>query len=244
MKSVPGHLPKAVLLDLDDTILSFDAGAEGCWREICARYAPRLDRCEPAGLLAAIHESRAWFWSDPERHRRGRLNLEAARYEIVTAALLQLGVDAPALADEIARSYAAARDASIQPFPGAIETLRGLRKRSVKLALITNGRGTDQRGKITTHALEPLFDYVLIEGEFGAGKPDPRVYLHALAELKATPAEAWMVGDNLEWDVAAPQRLGIVGIWVDFTGTGLPAASTVTPDRIIRTLTELLLDRN
>src|SRR5689334_14119358 len=39
------HLPKAILLDLDDTILSFDAGAAGCWREICARFAPRLDAC-------------------------------------------------------------------------------------------------------------------------------------------------------------------------------------------------------
>jgi putative hydrolase of the HAD superfamily len=49
------------------------------------------------------------------------------------------------------------------------------------------------------------------------------------------------VGDNLEWDVAAPQRLGIAGIWLDVAGAGLPPASLVHPDRIIRSLTELLM---
>jgi putative hydrolase of the HAD superfamily len=49
-----------------------------------------------------------------------------------------------------------------------------------------------------------------------------------------------MIGDNLEWEVEAPQRLGIYAIWMDAHGKGLPAESTVKPDRIIRSLTELL----
>src|SRR5262245_21482404 len=77
--------PKAVLLDLDDTILSFDAGAAGCWRSICTRFGPRFTAGDADGLLAAIEVTRGWFWSDPDRHRRGRLDLEAARREIVSA---------------------------------------------------------------------------------------------------------------------------------------------------------------
>jgi putative hydrolase of the HAD superfamily len=49
-----------------------------------------------------------------------------------------------------------------------------------------------------------------------------------------------MVGDHLEWEIAAPQRLGIFAIWHDALGEGLPADATVTPDRIIRSLGELL----
>jgi putative hydrolase of the HAD superfamily len=49
-----------------------------------------------------------------------------------------------------------------------------------------------------------------------------------------------MVGDNLEWEVAAPQRLGIHAIWHDGYGTGLPPDCPVRPDRIIRRLSELL----
>ena len=49
-----------------------------------------------------------------------------------------------------------------------------------------------------------------------------------------------MVGDNLEWEVEAPQRLGIHTIWHDVTGEGLPPGSEIRRGRIIRSLAELL----
>ena len=49
-----------------------------------------------------------------------------------------------------------------------------------------------------------------------------------------------MVGDNLHWEIAAPQALGIKGVWVDWKGTGLPADTDVVPDRIFRSYTELV----
>jgi putative hydrolase of the HAD superfamily len=61
-----------------------------------------------------------------------------------------------------------------------------------------------------------------------------------LDALAVAPASAWMVGDNLEWDVAAPQRLGLSAVWVDGPGHGLPAGSPVRPDRIVRAFPELL----
>jgi hypothetical protein len=47
------------------------------------------------------------------------------------------------------------------------------------------------------------------------------------------------VGDNLEWDVAAPQRLGIYGIWNDYLNKGLPPTTNIHPDRIINSISEL-----
>jgi len=49
-----------------------------------------------------------------------------------------------------------------------------------------------------------------------------------------------MVGDHLEFDVGAPQRLGLTGVWMDRGGLGLPEGSTVRPHRIIRSLDELM----
>jgi putative hydrolase of the HAD superfamily len=57
--------------------------------------------------------------------------------------------------------------------------------------------------------------------------------------MAVAPSDVWMIGDNLEWDVAAPQRLGICGVWVDYAGKGLRAGHEVRPDRVIRTLSEL-----
>ena len=53
--------------------------------------------------------------------------------------------------------------------------------------------------------------------------------------------ETWMVGDNLEWEIMAPQRLGIYAIWHDGYGAACPPNSPIRPDRIIRCLSELLL---
>jgi putative hydrolase of the HAD superfamily len=127
-------------------------------------------------------------------------------------------------------------------YPGARETLARLHEQGIPLALVTNGDKTHQRRKIEMHDLARFFDVIVIEGEFGVGKPDEAVYRHALRALAVSPREAWMVGDNLEWDVAAPQRLGLRAAWVDASGQGLPPGSSVRPDRILRTFTELLLD--
>lgn len=232
-------IPKAILLDMDDTILDFSGGAAACWDGVCGEFAHEFEDVSAQQLRRAIDDYRRWFWDDAERHRRGRLDMEVARREIVTGALLRLGLDVPEIADRIARAYITARAGSLRLFPGAVETLDHLRLLGIRLALITNGRAEDQRGKIEQFALARFFDYILIEGEYGVGKPDERVYRHALAQVGVAPAEAWMVGDNLEWDVAAPQRLGIFGIWYDVAGTGLPASSRVRPDAIVRTLAGL-----
>jgi len=232
------RLPKAILLDLDDTILDDSGNVAQCWREACEAHRPELGSIEPAALHEAIDRSRTWYWADPIRHRDGRLDMPAARREIVRLSLGEFGIEAPPLAERIAEAYGSHRDRGVQPLAHAIETVRWLRERGCKLALLTNGNGAVQRSKVDRFRLAELFEVVLIEGELGFGKPDPRVYGLALEGLGIEPTDAWMVGDNIEWDVAAPQRLGIHGIWIDVRGAGLPADSP-RPDRIIRSLAEL-----
>ena len=49
---------------------------------------------DPSSVYEAIERTRPWFWADPERHRVGRLDLDAARREMVRMSLADLGVDA------------------------------------------------------------------------------------------------------------------------------------------------------
>jgi putative hydrolase of the HAD superfamily len=231
--------PRALILDLDDTILAHSDGAAECWDRACAEFTSLTGGADPARLRAAIDAYRDWFWSDSERHRRGRLDLDAAREEIVAGALRWLGTVSPAAARAIARRYSELREEGIRPFPGAVEALQELRQRDLRLALLTNGDGAAQRRKIDRFGLAEQFDCVLIEGEVGWGKPEERCYQHALARLGALAADAWIVGDNLEWEVAVPQRLGIYSVWIDCKGSGLPPGCTVRPDRTLRALAEL-----
>jgi putative hydrolase of the HAD superfamily len=232
-------LPKAVLLDLDDTILDDTSAVDTCWKEACAAHRVDFAGLDPAELYKAIKEKGQWYWGDPERHRLGRLDLEAARAEVVRLALADLDVDAAGVAEKIAGTYSRSRDVRMRPLPDATDTVRWLRKCGCRLALLTNGSGAAQRRKIDRFDLAGLFDCILIEGEAGFGKPDERIYRRALETLAVAPEQAWMVGDTLEFDVAAPQRLGLFTVWIDVNGLGVPSGKDVRPDLIVRALSDL-----
>ena len=231
-------LPKALLLDLDDTILNDTGCVQACWEEASRSCAAELG-LEPSVLLLAINKSANWYWSDPERHRIGRLDLREARTEVARLAIAELGFENIELARTIGGIYHDRRDEGIELFPDAIDTLQWFRDCGCKMALLTNGAAGPQREKIERFGVDRFFDALFIEGEVGFGKPDRRVYKLALDALGVTSNEAWMVGDNLEWDVAEPQRLGIFAIWIDGPGMGHEKLKSVKPDRIIRKLSDL-----
>jgi len=241
------EVPRALFFDLDDTIIDDSSNVDSSWRTAVSDLAP-AHSIDTDALLRLIHEVRAWYWSDAERHRVGRADLRGTSAWTVGEALSRLGAPDDQLAGQIGNRYRDLREHGHQIFPDAIETLQKLRTLGVRLALLTNGSAEGQRAKINRFDLEQHFDYISIEGEFGCGKPDERVYKGALSALAAEPDVTWMVGDNMEWDVAAPMRLGITGIWFDRHATGLPVSATSKlfedgkrqPDRIIRSLTELI----
>jgi putative hydrolase of the HAD superfamily len=84
-----------------------------------------------------------------------------------------------------------------------------------------------------------IFDHILIDGEFGAGKPDESVFRYMLEQFNIAAKDVWMVGDDLQRDISGTKALGLFTIWVDWRGNGLPELSRVMPDRIIRSIAEL-----
>ena len=233
-------LPRALLLDLDDTILDAHRNPDDAWVRVCREFAGRVGAPSPEALHAAVLESRDWIWGDPERSRRARLNMTGTRREIVRRALRRLEVSYSPAAEAMADRFTALRHEAIRLFPDATDTLRRLKDAGVRLGLLTNGNAASQRGKIARFGLEPFFDHIQIEEEFGVGKPDVRAFRNALAALHAKPAEAWMVGDNLEADILGAQQVGIHAVWMDAGEAGLPEGSTIRPDRIVHSLSELL----
>jgi len=230
---------------MDDTILAYDSVADPVWEAVCRANAPALN-VDAEDLYRALRRCNDDYWRDAERYRWGRLHLDDARTEIVRQALDDLGIVATPrvvrLAREIGVAFNRGRNEGMFPFPGAIEALHLFRRREVRLGLVTNGASANQRRKIDRFGLEPLFDCIVIEGEYGAGKPDGRIFFHALEQLDAGPDDAWMVGDDLACDIAGAQGAGILAVWVDVRGCGVPRECAVRPDRVVRGLAELVDD--
>lgn len=231
-------LPAAILLDLDDTIIAWDVAADDCWKSLCERFAPEIGIASNR-LLAGIVRSRDWFWSDAERHRTGRRDLRLARRQVVDHAFRELRLDLAPIALRLANQYSDERERLLQVFPGALETVKELRRRGIDLALITNGEARMQRAKIERFDLARYFKCILIEGEFGIGKPDHTVFTHALNTLGHRPEDAWMIGDSLTFDIAPAVELGMQAIWVDQAGAGLPERAPCKPTRIIKALADI-----
>jgi putative hydrolase of the HAD superfamily len=239
------ELPRAMLIDMDETILSAYGRPEIAWNIVATEFAGELAPLSPQQAAAAITDSARQFWA--AAGAEWRLKLAEARHEVVRGGFATLAAAGKAalpldLAIRLADRFTAYRDEQMFVFPGAHEAIDALKARGVKLALLTNGAAEPQRAKIERFALTHRFDHIQIEGEHGFGKPEERAYLHAMEALGVSARETWMVGDNLEWEVEMPQRLGIYAVWIDVHGDGLPEGSTVKPDRIIRSLTELLPD--
>ena len=206
--------PAAILLDLDDTIVAFDSVADTCWQSLCNRYAHEAGET-PDRLFAAISRTRQWYWSDPDRHRVGRRDLRGARQCIVSQAFVELGLRHADIVRQLVEHYSTERLQLVAPFPGAIETLKELQNQGVALALVTNGDAAGQRAKIERFELFKYFSCVVIEEEFGIGKPDESVFQHALRSIGQNPKDAWMIGNSLEFDIAPALKLGMQGVLIE-----------------------------
>ena len=234
------QLPKAMLFDMDNTILAYEEVSPKSWERAFARFASQLGGLDDRRFAGSMNEIRQQLLEDPVWNQWARLNLATSRRELVALVFSQLGVNAGETADEIADAYAEILEASLEVFPGVIGTLKHIREMGKGMALITNGLSKIQRGKIDRFGLEPFFDCIIIEEEFGVGKPDPRVFQYALDQLSVQPWETMMVGDNLEADIDGAQSLGICTAWVDWKGGGLPESSPTIPDSTVRSVAELL----
>ena len=151
-------------------------------------------------------------------------------------ALASHGVDDPEFAQQLAERFREERRKRNVPFADAAEVLPLLARR-LRLALVTNGAPDLQHFKVDAAGLRPYFQTVVVTGEVGIGKPDPRPFRVALQRLGCEPARAAMVGNSLRADIAGAQRAGVRAIWLNRDGDA--DAGDVRPDATINSLREL-----
>ena len=229
----------AIIFDLDDTLVAFDLVTESTWLEVCEEFARENPPFSAKEIYDAVITESHWYWSDEERHRIGRNDIVMARRGIVRSAFDKHGIPLRD-AERVANRYSELKLENIYVLPGAIETLSEIAGREIRLGLISNGDSPIQRQKLKRFDLEKYFDVILIEGEVGYGKPDRRIYEVALSKMNTAGERTMMVGDNLKWDVAGPQSVGMYGIWFDVKRRGLPEDSGIRPDGVITDISQIL----
>ena len=234
----PSSSPKAVIFDLDDTIIN--TNRRRAWHRTLSEFERRLPAHDVMDVAAAIADAADAFWADPENNKRWGLSIPEGRRFLVEGVLANLGVRDAGLPGDLMTEFSKGRDDDLVLFAGVRETLEQMSADGIRLAMLTNGSSEMQRRKISRFELSAQFEHIQVQEEFGTGKPDPAAFRNVLEVLDLQVDEVWMVGDHLELDVAAAQNLGIFAIWHDHKGSGLPSGNRIQPDHIVTAIPELL----
>lgn len=231
---------KAVLFDLDDTLLWDDRSVKEAFEATCA-YAE-----QKTGVTAALLEEEvrkearrlyATYETFPFTKQIGINPFEAlwARFshghqpefrkleELAptyrklswTRGLLACGVDDPILGHELGERFPQERRNRPLVYEETFEVLNQL-KGNFKLLLLTNGSPDLQQEKIdSVPALSAYFDHIVISGTFGQGKPAAAIFHHAADLLGIHPSEGLMVGDKLTTDILGSNTIGMPNAWIN-----------------------------
>jgi FMN phosphatase YigB (HAD superfamily) len=221
-------VPRAILLDLDDTLCDYSTARERRLRIALASASglpedgPELDALISASIAMQPHGADHF----------GDL-------------LAQHGYETGDRVDAAIAWYRANRFHGLELFPEAVAVLEQLRRgpdpdAPRPLGIITNGPAEVQRDKVALLQIRHLVDFVIISGEFGTSKPDPAIYAEALKKARVSANDTVFVGDSAEHDIAGAHAAGLRSVWINrygdpWTGTGR------APDRQARHVGELPL---
>jgi putative hydrolase of the HAD superfamily len=86
--------------------------------------------------------------------------------------------------------------------------------------------------------IEGFFDPIIVSGDFGYRKPDPRLFTTALQALGVAPENVLFVGNDMYRDVYAAKQHGIRTVFFS-SNQGSKEAEGVSPDYIIYQFAEL-----
>ncbi len=214
---------KAFVFDLDDTLVNWREAEHGAIGDLVAEHLRPLGVVERHAreVYAAVMEEnflafkatgRWWYIGD-------RLGLLAAR----------LGVQDRITTEALVATFTEKVRHRLRLHDGALDVLAAAR-RGRRTALLTNGPARIQRPKVEQFGLQQEVHHVGISGEIGHWKPDPRAFQAVCGVLGVAPADAVMVGDNLDFDITPAKALGMQTVWVDPAGGAHPAADVVVPE--------------
>jgi putative hydrolase of the HAD superfamily len=99
--------------------------------------------------------------------------------------------------------------AALAPDDRMVEALRRAHRAGIRTALVSNNWG-DHEGYEGARVPD-LFDVVVVSGEVGARKPEPRIYLLTAERLGVTPETCVFVDDLLQ-NVEGARAVGMEGI--------------------------------
>ena len=100
-------------------------------------------------------------------------------------------------------------------YSGFLSLLKILRRKGIKIGILTNGNPLIQKNKIKNLKIEKYFDTILFAKKFNIEKPNKKSFYKILKILESDPKKSIFVGDNEDNDIMGAKSIGMKTLWIN-----------------------------
>ena len=189
---------KAIIFDAYGTLFDVNSAAEKCKNKIGEKWEDFANHWRTTQLeytwLRSLMNRHKDFWHVTE----DSLKKSMEAYKIETS-----------MRNDLLNLYKV-----LSPFAEVLETLKSLKEKKYKLAILSNGTPELLNELVKTNNLESFFDDIFSIEEVGVYKPDTKVYDIPIKKYGIKKNEVIFLSSNT-WDVSGGGNYGYQSIWVN-----------------------------
>lgn len=225
---------KAVFIDIDNTLLSFDGYVRQAMKEGFAEYGICEYTEEMYDVFTEINNS---FWL---RIENGTLTVEELQKIRWNTIFSFLGVSFDGITFE--KYFRSRLGTSAIPIDGSYELLEYLKGKYI-LCASSNGLYAEQTNRLIVGKMYDYFDHIFISQSIGHSKPSKEFFDECFRRLNigktapVLPSEAMIIGDSLTSDMRGGIEYGMKTCFFNFSSVPLP--DDIKPDFCVNTLKEI-----
>ena len=189
---------KAIIFDAYGTLYDVNSAAEKCKNKIGEKWEDFANHWRTTQLeytwLRSLMNRHKDFWQITE----DSLKKSMEAYKIETS-----------MRNDLLNLYKV-----LSPFEEVLETLKSLKEKKYKLAILSNGTPELLNELVKTNNLESFFDDIFSIEEVGVYKPNTKVYDIPIKKYGIKKNEVIFLSSNT-WDVSGGGNYGYQSIWVN-----------------------------
>ena len=189
---------KAIIFDAYGTLFDVNSAAEKCKDKIGDKWEPF------ANFWRTTQLEYTWLRSLMKRHK----DFWQITEDSLNKSMMTFNID-PKMKGELLNLYKV-----LSPFQEVPETLKTLKEKKFKLAILSNGTPSLLNELVKSNNLDNLFDDLFSIEQVGIYKPSSKVYDIPIKKYQIEKNEIAFLSANT-WDVSGGGNYGYQSIWVN-----------------------------
>ena len=189
---------KAIIFDAYGTLFDVNSAAEKCKDKIGDKWEGF------ANFWRTTQLEYTWLRSLMDRHK----DFWQITEDSLDKSIKVFNID-PSMRNELLNLYKI-----LSPFKEVPETLKTLKEKKFKLAILSNGTPSLLDELVKSNHLNNLFDDIFSIEQVGVYKPSSRVYDMPIKKYNINKSEVAFLSANT-WDVSGGGNYGYQSIWVN-----------------------------